>query len=351
MQNEINKVQTHKIKMLVLSLTGKCNFACRYCYAVEHDRSMMTENIALAAVRMAAASGEKFVIQFSGGEPLLNFAALQTVVEYVKEQKYPAILQLQTNGSLLTDKIAQYLYQNKVAIGVSLDGRPTVNNKLRMKRNGYGATGDILKGIEVLRRNNIACGLTCVVTSTNVGVLEGIVDFAYFLGNVRKIGFDILRGQGRGRLLTPPTAEEMRAAMQRVYAQRDKLTQLAGYRIAIAQEERARTLCQQCDLTFGHCYAMNGEAAFVDAKGDIYACSSLVGDNDFYIGNVFSGIEASLVEKTQSFIEQSMEFCRQCDDFKRCGGGCFARWYGCEDKAAYGAECAMKRESMHQLDK
>ena len=93
----------------------------------------------------------------------------------------------------LTDKIAQYLYQNKVAIGVSLDGRPTVNNKLRMKRNGYGATGDILKGIEVLRRNNIACGLTCVVTSTNVGVLEGIVDFAYFLGNVRKIGFDILR--------------------------------------------------------------------------------------------------------------------------------------------------------------
>ena len=86
MQNEVNKVQTHKIKMLVLSLRGKCNFACRYCYAVEHDRSMMTENIALAAVRMAAASGEKFVIQFSGGEPLLNFAALQEVVEYVKEE-------------------------------------------------------------------------------------------------------------------------------------------------------------------------------------------------------------------------------------------------------------------------
>ena len=67
------------------------------------------------------------------------------------------------------------------------------------------------------------------------------------------------------------------------------------------------------------------------ATGDIYACSSLVGDNDFYIGNVFSGIEASLVEKTKSFIAQSMEFCRQCDDFKRCGGGCFARWYGCEE--------------------
>ena len=340
-----------KIKMLVLSLTGKCNFACRYCYAANHDTSMMTESIALAAVRLAAASGEKFVIQFSGGEPLLNFATLQAVVEYVKQEKFPAILQLQTNASLLTDKIAQYLYKNKIAIGVSLDGRPSVNDKLRLKKSGYGATGEILKGIEVLRRNNIACGVTCVVTSSNVAELEGIVDFAYFLGNIRKIGFDILRGQGRGRLLTPPTAEEMREAMQRVYARLDKLAPLTGYRIAIAQEERARILCQHCDLTFGHCYAMNGEAAFVDAKGDIYACSSLVGNNDFYLGNVFSGIEVSLVEKTKNFIAQSMNFCRECNDFKRCGGGCFARWFGCEDKAAYGAECAMKRESIKQLDK
>lgn len=42
------------IKMLVLSLTGQCNFACRYCYAAEHDRSMMSPETALAAVRLAA---------------------------------------------------------------------------------------------------------------------------------------------------------------------------------------------------------------------------------------------------------------------------------------------------------
>ena len=58
------------IKMLVLSLTGQCNFACRYCYAAEHERSMMSPETALAAVRLAADGGERFVIQFSGGEPL-----------------------------------------------------------------------------------------------------------------------------------------------------------------------------------------------------------------------------------------------------------------------------------------
>ena len=55
------------IKMLVLSLTGQCNFACRYCYAAEHDRSMMSPETALAAVKLAADGGERFVIQFSGG--------------------------------------------------------------------------------------------------------------------------------------------------------------------------------------------------------------------------------------------------------------------------------------------
>ena len=48
------------IKMLVLSLTGQCNFACRYCYASEHDRSMMSLETALAAVKLAAVNALLF---------------------------------------------------------------------------------------------------------------------------------------------------------------------------------------------------------------------------------------------------------------------------------------------------
>ena len=339
---------TRPIKMLVLSLTGRCNFACRYCYAATHDHSNMTEEVAVAALKMAP-KDESFILQFSGGEPLLNFKTLQAAVAYVEEQKLPAILQLQTNASLLTDEIAQYLYHHRVAIGVSLDGRPNVNDKLRLKKTGRGATGAILKGIEVLRRNNIACGITCVVTSENVGELNGIVEFAYFLGNIRKIGFDILRAQGRGSDLLPPKPMDMKRAMEGVYARRDALHRLTGVYIEIAQQERVKTLCHGNCHAFGHCYAMNGEAAFVDAKGDIYACSSFVGDNNFYLGNVITGIEADLVCKTQEFISHSMDFCRHCPDFQFCGGGCFARWYGMTNKENYGAECAMKRVSIAQV--
>ncbi|MBR5486578.1 MAG: radical SAM protein, partial [Phascolarctobacterium sp.] len=64
------------------------------------------------------------------------------------------------NGSLISDQIAKYLFKNKVAIGVSLDGKPKVNDKLRLTRDGKGATEQILQGLEVLKRNNIACGIT-----------------------------------------------------------------------------------------------------------------------------------------------------------------------------------------------
>ncbi len=339
---------TSKVKMLVLSLTGKCNFNCRYCYASEHERICMSREIALAALKLAPRD-ECFVLQFSGGEPLLNFKTLQAVVEQVERDNLPAVMQIQTNGSLLTDEMALFLYKHRVAIGVSLDGRPNVNDKLRLKKNGHGATGATLKGIEILRRNNIACGITCVVTAENVHELSGIVDFAYFLGNIRKIGFDILRGQGRGQNLKPPTAKDMEAAMQLVYARRDTLTRLTGVYIEIAQQERVKTLCQGNCHAFGHCYAMNGEAAFVTSNGAIYACSSLIGNEDFYIGNVITGLDEKMVEKTKLFISNSMDFCRQCPDFKLCGGGCFARWFGMENKEDYGAECAMKRVSIKQV--
>ena len=340
---------TPKIKNLVLSLTGQCNFACRYCYAAEHNKEMMSVETALAAVKMAVSSlpeGEKFIIQFSGGEPLLNFKVLHAVVSYVQENKVPAVLQIQTNGSLLSDQIAKYLFKNKVAIGVSLDGKPKVNDKLRLTKDGKGATEQILQGLEVLKRNNIACGITCVVTADNVNELAGIVEMAYFLGNVRRLGFDLLRGQGRGSGLVPPTEIEMAQAMEQVYLRNKLLSKMVGYEIKIAQQERAKLACTEECREFGHCYAMNGEAAFVEASGKIYACSSLIGDEEFYLGNVQNGLDVALVNKVSSKISKSMSFCKECSDFRQCGGGCFARWYGSGEQVAYKSECALKRSAI-----
>lgn len=98
----------------------------------------------------------------------------------------------------------------------------------------------------------------------------------------------------------------MRKAMEQVYEKARQLAYLTGYKIHFAQQERVKILCADSSHEFGHCYAMNGEAAFIDAKGDIYACSSLVGNKDFYIGNVKNGLDTILVKKVQEQIRTSM---------------------------------------------
>ncbi|MDR1702785.1 MAG: radical SAM protein [Sporomusaceae bacterium] len=343
--------QIKPIKMIVLSLTGKCNFSCVYCYAAEHNQELMSFATAQKAVNMAAENGEPFILQFSGGEPLLNFACLKQILQYLKENKIKAIAQIQTNGSLLTKETALFLRQYNCAIGLSLDGKPEINNQMRKLPDGRGATNEIIHGFNVLRQNGIGCGITCVVTNTNVDHLAGIIDLAHYLGNVRKIGFDLLRGQGRGRNLAEPAADKIAPAMKNVYARAAVLSKATGIEITFAQLERVKTLANNAASCFGHCYAMNGEAIHVDAKGDIYGCASLVGEEEYCAGNVDTGRSSAKQQAITDKIKTRMHFCFVCPDFKLCGGGCYARWLGGGQTGPYRAECALKRVSIEEYVK
>lgn len=334
-----------KIKMLALCITGNCNFACKYCYASELDNNVhMSKEIVDKAISLAADNNEKFILQITGGEPLLNKPLLKYIVNKIRIENIPAIIQIQTNCSLMDDDTARFLNENKVAIGVSIDGRPQINDQLRLLKNGKGATNDILRGLEILKRNNISVGLTCVVTDNNVKYLDGLVEFAYYLGNIRVIGFDLLRAQGRGSLLKPPDEHELLSSLKKVKLKHSLLQKLTGINIKLSQKERAQVQILNDDKSnFNHCYAVRGEAAFVAPDGKIYACSSFIGNNEFYLGDVYNGIDKEKVNSLCYRIKESMHFCTQCDDFSVCGGGCFARWYGSGCSTEYRAECCLKK--------
>lgn len=327
------------IRNLILSLTGRCNYACKYCYAAYHPEMSMSADIALKAVDMAGKSGQPFILQFTGGEPLLEFAVIQAVTGYVEAKGYPAILQLQTNASLMTEETADYLKEHKIAVGISLDGRPRVNDSLRLRKDGDSASEATIRGIRLLASRKIAIGLTCVVTSDNVKSLPGIVQMAYYLGNVRQIGFDLLRCQGRGTNLTPAAPEDVAAAMEQCYALASQLEKKTGIHIRFSQLEKIRKVANRKADAFGQCYAMHGEEAYVTSDGNIYACSSLVGNKDFLLGDVWKGMDPEKTVRVGSFIKRAMQACTVCPHLATCGGGCFTRWQGREGKAE--EECAM----------
>lgn len=88
-------------------------------------------------------------------------------------------------------------------------------NNLRVSKDGDRSSQKVIQAFQNLGESNIEAGITCVVTDDTVEQLDGIVDMAYFYGNVHQIGFDILREQGRGKGLRAPTAEQMEKALER----------------------------------------------------------------------------------------------------------------------------------------
>lgn len=330
--------------MLVLTLTGRCNFACRYCYASDVDQVDMDEETAVKAVMMAGESGERFLLQFSGGEPLLRFPLIRKLVHLVEENHYDAQMQIQTNGSLLTRDIGRFLYDHKVGIGISCDGRPAVMDRTRKMKNGGSSSQEAARGFHNLAEEGIGTGITCVVTDDMVEELSGIADMAHFYGNVHQVGFDILREQGRGSALHEPSAEQMTKAMDQVYRRMKILEKITGRHIHFTQEDRAERLDMTGKYEFPQCYAMNGEAAFVDVHGSIYACSSLMGRERYLLGTVEKGRNPGKVKEVGDFIKEAMNWCRSCEYFRLCGGGCFSRWLDKDGHVRLSeAECAMKK--------
>ncbi len=332
------------VRMLVLTLTGRCNFACRYCYAAGVDQEDMTEETAMAALSMAEAGGARFLLQFSGGEPLLMFPLIRKIVGEVERRKIDTQMQIQTNGSLLTRDMARWIYDHNIGIGLSMDGKPSVNDRFRIAKDGTGASKGVAQGFAALADEGIAAGLTCVVTSENVEKLDTIADMAYFYGNVAQVGFDILREQGRGTGMHAPSPEAMARALEKTARRMDQLEAMTGRHVEFTQGRWVRELRRTGKYEFPQCYAMNGEAAFVDVHGRIYACSSLMGFPAYALGNVMTGREPERVRRVGKYIHDAMDACRHCEYFKQCGGGCFSRWLTKDGNIRQSfAECEMKQ--------
>ena len=309
---------------------------------------MMTWETARRAIDLAAAGGEPFILQFSGGEPLLALPLLRRIADYVRINRIRARMDLQTNGTLLTEETADFLHHAGIGIGISLDGRPDVHDMLRCYPDGRGTSADVVAGIQCLAQRGIEIGLTCVVTAENVGELPGIIEMAYYLGNVRRVGFDLLRGQGRGGSVQSARAEDVARAMTQVFALNRRLGSLSGRPITISQADQAACLARRSDCGFSHCHAMNGAGAHVDPVGNIYACSSFVGDAHFLLGDVERGIDVQRQKEVAQEMQNAMAFCRTCADFSACGGACYARRAGQGHPAASDAECALKRAAMKE---
>lgn len=167
-------------------ITLRCEHSCPYCQVSRQseDRQAfdMSERTAQAALALCFKSpSPQIKIEFQGGEPLLNFELIKTIVLSAEERNAVARKSLAfviaTNLALISDTILDFCRAHRIQISTSLDGPRTLHNANRPRPGGdsYERT---VSGIGMVRdalgRDQVAALMT--TTEASLGCVREIID-------------------------------------------------------------------------------------------------------------------------------------------------------------------------------
>ena len=324
-------------RLRVLWLTGRCNLKCRYCYASGGPQKDMDFETAQKAIDCMG--DIPFKVQFAGGEPLLNLPLLEQVLCYLEKEKPGTQCSIQTNGTLLHNEAIELLKGYRVGIGVSLDGKPMINEKLR------GRTKDALEGIQRLGQKGVIVNLNTVVCKENAGKLWEVADMAAYFGNIHGIGLDLLRNAGRTQdgNVKRASSEELAEGLIRLKERIDTWNRVLPRPLIVREFKKAEFALKSEKLCKDYCYAAQGNSFVVLPDGECYPCGSLAGRKQYYMGNVHSTV---MPVKIPGEVPKE---CTVCIYGKVCTGGCPSR--GLLNGGFDQLDCVLKKISFQLVQK
>lgn len=157
------------VRQVVFEVTDACNLKCEYCgygkYYHDYDKRTGKKLDLRAAKNLLdylqklwnsdlnLSYGQRLVIGFYGGEPLLNFPFIRKIVKYVQNLEVPKHhfnFSMTTNAVLL-EKHIDFLEAHKFNLLISLDGNRG-HNSYRLFANGRESFDHIIRNIEALQK-------------------------------------------------------------------------------------------------------------------------------------------------------------------------------------------------------
>jgi len=307
-------------------VTIDCNFGCKYCYQKKNVLTMSEDTaskiVKFIASSLASSRNDEVMIEFTGGEPLLQFPLIKKIIENLEASlkgKTSINIGLVTNGSLISKEISNYLnLHNWTWVQVTLDGLRDIHNALRPYANGRGTFDDVKNGIynalnackKVIIRTNI--------DRTNedyVGVLwQSLKDEGFCRENVYL-----------SPMLTGAPLQASRHRANLCYTEYIGSEKLKKY-IDLAHDLGFKTTYYLPRFMYCGILSTKNNLMFYP-DGSIFTCWYATGglENTLMIGNVNNNpVFNENKRKLDSWNILDFEKCRNCDIVTFCGGGCVA---------------------------
>ncbi|MCI8652304.1 MAG: thioether cross-link-forming SCIFF peptide maturase [Angelakisella sp.] len=331
-----DKMVLSPIKAMCLHISHDCNLRCEYCFAGTGDfgtghRMEMPLEVGLKAIDFLIEKSENrrnLELDFFGGEPLMNFDVVKEIVKYARKREKECgkhfRFTITTNGVLLNDDRIDFINREMHNVVLSVDGRKEVNDRTRHRVDGSGSYDTFMPKFQklVARRGDGQYYVRGTFTRYNL-------DFAEDVLHLNRCGFDQISVEpvvADPKLPYALTEEDLPA----IFAEYERLAKLLIQR---RREHNGFNFFHfMIDLDQGPCVikrlrgcGAGNEYCAVTPDGDVYPCHQFVGQEEWRMGDIFSGeIDMEMKRRFAASNVYGKEECRGCWAKFYCSGGCNA---------------------------
>lgn len=324
--------------VMIKPASSLCNMKCKYCFYEDVKNSRKISNYGIMThetmvcmiknIEKSLEDGDYISFAFQGGEPTLagleyfeNFVAEVSKIDKSINIEYS----LQTNGINLNKEWAEFLYENKFLVGLSLDLVEDIHNKIRINEMKNGTWNDVLISMNLLKKNNVEFNVLCTLTNEIANYPEKVWN------EILKLDIEYVQ--------FTPCINELEANTENVYALTPErfssfYTEIFKYWLKDYKENKYRSIKLFDDIVNLLSYGIptgcgiNGICQphlIVEADGSTYPCDFYCIDK-YMLGKITEIDIDELIQKSSKagfkHDKHLNELCYRCKYVSFCGGNC-----------------------------
>lgn len=331
---------------------ASCNLACEYCYYLEklqlyrHDaRHVMSDEMLERFVKQYIESQtmQQVLFCWHGGETLMRpLSFYEKVVrlqrQYAQGRQIDNVIQ--TNGTMIDDRWAQFFHDQGWLVGVSIDGPEEFHDEYRRNKAGRPSWHQVMRGINYLNKHQVEWNAMAVVNDFNA---DYPLDFYQFF---KDIGCHYLQFTPIVERISPhPDGRHLASMADDVQAELADFSvtpEQWGHFLCTVFDQWVRndvgsTFVQLFDTTLANWMGMEGSlctmarecghAGVMEYNGDVYSCDHFVFP-EYKLGNICDNTLTEMMysERQRAFGQNKYrslpQQCKSCQYLFACHGEC-----------------------------
>jgi radical SAM protein with 4Fe4S-binding SPASM domain len=263
--------------------SGACNHRCTYCAVdfMEYKSTLLDADILKARLTEMARLGIKSVMYAGEGEPFLH----KRIGEIIVHTRDVGIdVAITSNGVLFTKKLAEEALSSITWIKISINAG-TKDTYAKVHRTDPRDFDTVIANITEAVKIRTAKKLKTAIGMQMILLPENVAEAVTLARKARDIGADYLVIKPYSQHPMSITKEYEGLKYDDHYKLGEELSKLSTDKFNVIFRARTMKKLEAAERRYRRCHALPFWS-YIDASGNLWACSAYLGDDQFNLGNV-----------------------------------------------------------------